>query len=174
VKEDAYQRTLEALDPDLLVLINARESPGPPSPEFRAEPEVNEVLRTSTPDSLDQLAAPGRRILIIEPAPTPVDVDRSPLSCLSEADVVEACRFVADGRESWHTALLRDEAAARDDVDIADLDRLICPFLPICDPLIGEVPVFWNGSHITKRYSESIGPQLGDWLEANGYLPPDE
>jgi peptidoglycan/LPS O-acetylase OafA/YrhL len=172
VKEDAYERTIDSLDPDLLVLTNARESPGPPRPDFRARPQVNEVLRRSTPDSLDQLSAERRRILIVKPAPTPVDLERSPLECLSEAEVVESCRFVADQRESWHTDLLEEEAAARDDVDIADLDRLICPFMPICDPMIGEVPVFWNSSHITRAYSERIGPKLGTWLEANGYLPP--
>lgn len=53
----------------------------------------------------------------------------------------------------------------------ADFDRLACPFLPICDPIIDDTIVFWNGSHLAERYSRTLGPDLTAYFTEQGLIP---
>jgi hypothetical protein len=172
VKTDAYDRVVPALDPDLIVLVNAREPKGQPQATYVDDDPFNAVLRRSTPASLDELGAGGRDLVIIESAPTPTDDRFNPLDCLSEAEVVESCRFVSSTVLDWHTQLERDLAARSDQLTTVDLDRLVCPFAPICDPIIGETVVFWNGQHLTAAYSRSLAPDVARALREQGLLDP--
>jgi peptidoglycan/LPS O-acetylase OafA/YrhL len=164
MKEDAYTRLIPELDPDLIVVINAGSSDGI-DPGEQQEADVEAV----TAASLDELTEDGRTVVVIEPMPaSAVDVD--PLRCLADAAVVEECRFVAAPGPGWYETFLREQAAANPLVRSADLDRLACPFLPICDPIVGDVAVWWDGQHLTTRYSRTLADPLATYLRTNGLI----
>ena len=165
-KPDAYDRVIPALDPDLIVAINV----GLFEASAKAEDsERAKEIRDKTEASLAELSAGGRDVVIIKAMPQPTG-DEQPLACLAAAQVIERCRFVATEEASWVDDFQADVAARSDSVTFVDWDRLVCPFLPICDAMIGDVPVFWNTEHITARYSRSLGPPIGDELRALGVL----
>lgn len=104
MKTDAYERVIPALDPDLVVVANAREATGPPRSEY-TDDTLNAALRNATPASVEELGAGGREVVIIETLPTPADRDFDPRLCLETAEWVEECRFVANPTLDWHTKL---------------------------------------------------------------------
>jgi peptidoglycan/LPS O-acetylase OafA/YrhL len=168
-KEDAYRRVIPALRPDLIVLVDSREEldhhPGDPPIT-----SSDRLVRRTTIDSLRHLRAPGRDILIIEPMPqSPPGMN--PLTCLSKAKVLEQCRYIANTPPSWLELLERRLASRRDRVWTADFDRLVCPFLPICDPFINGNIVKWDGQHLTTRYAASLAEPVAAYLHDNGLLP---
>ena len=46
-----------------------------------------------------------------------------------------------------------------------DLDHLVCPFLPICDPIVNNQIVKWDPTHLTVKFAQSIAPQLNAYLK---------
>jgi hypothetical protein len=51
-----------------------------------------------------------------------------------------------------------------------DLDRLVCPYLPICDPILGGTVVQFDGSHLTNKFSTALAPDLAKYLTDNGIV----
>jgi peptidoglycan/LPS O-acetylase OafA/YrhL len=58
----------------------------------------------------------------------------------------------------------REAASGAEDVDVVDLTDYICPG-DTCEPVIGNVLVYRQGSHITKTYVDTLAPFLGKQLE---------
>ena len=135
-------------------------------PDSRPDPAL---LRRTTTESLRALAAPGRDILIIEPMPEPAD-NTNPLDCLARAKTLEACRYVAATGPTALESLERRLAGDSDHIWAADFDRLVCPFLPICDPVVNGIIVKWDGAHLTKRFSESLAGDITAYLKDNGLI----
>jgi hypothetical protein len=52
----------------------------------------------------------------------------------------------------------------------ADFDRLVCPFLPICDPVVNGEIVKSDGTHLTARFAESIAPEISTYLVDSGLV----
>lgn len=53
---------------------------------------------------------------------------------------------------------------------IYDLDRLVCPYLPICDPIVNRMVVRADESHLTPEFAVSLWPAIEDHLTNNGIL----
>ena len=51
-----------------------------------------------------------------------------------------------------------------------DLDHLVCPFLPICDPIVDHQVVQIDGSHLTSTFATSLAPVIEDYLTSVGLL----
>ena len=67
---------------------------------------------------------------------------------------VEDCRFVAGPGPTQVEQIYRDIAAAHpDDVVSVDMDRKVCPYLPICDPVVKGLIVRWDSAHITNAFA---------------------
>ena len=107
---------------------------------------------------------------MIEPIPVPPTGD-DPLVCLSKATVLEQCRFVAPAGPLPEERIMRALAAATDDVWSLDLDRRICPFLPICDPVVDGLVPRLDDNHITVTFGRTLRPAVEQFLDANGVLP---
>jgi peptidoglycan/LPS O-acetylase OafA/YrhL len=180
-KEVLYDELIPALDPDLVVVMNGGYEISPdiltglqytgPDGEVLepGSPELEDRLEQTTRTSLDQLRA-GRDVVVLEPVPLEAG-GFDPLGCLSEAEVVEACRFVVDPEPTEVERLYRSRADAADDVWSLDLDPLVCPFLPICDPIVDRLIVKADESHLTREFATSLAPALEDYLKSNGILP---
>ena len=52
-----------------------------------------------------------------------------------------------------------------------DFDRLVCPFLPICDPVVNGALVKLDQSHITLKFARSIAPAVDEYLKQAGVIP---
>ena len=136
-------------DPDIIVLAHRTfDDPLTPSRD-RACRRATRVIRhtrirraaTRTrgrPRRSTELRADGRKIVIIEPFPIAPGVF-NPFTCLSKAKYLDECRYVA-ARPTPLEKYFRSLANGRD-VFTLNLDRLVCPYLPICDPIVNGVVV---------------------------------
>ncbi len=159
-KEDDYKRVIPALKPDVMVLVNV---------ERQDTPYPMDTLTRVTESSLAQLKAPGRKLVLVEPIVVS-SRDPQPLDCLAKAKFVEDCRYVPARTSPDVRHLYAREAEKHHDVRVANFDRLVCPFLPICDPVVGGVVVRWDFQHINAGYSATLGDELAAYFDQAGFL----
>jgi hypothetical protein len=112
-------------------------------------------------------------VVVIEPIPQPSG-PFDPLECLASAEVLQECRYVSDEGTSGLEGLYRRLAEDDDRVLSLDLDRLVCPFLPICDPIVDEEVVKVDRNHLTAAFAEGLAPAVSTFLEDSGVLPKGE
>jgi hypothetical protein len=107
--------------------------------------------------------------VIVEPQPrAPKGVNT--LDCLSKAAVVEVCRYLATTQPSTLEKLYRKLDGQYDDVWSLDIDRLVCPYLPICDPIVNGHIVTIDGEHLTATFSATLERPIADFLQRNGIM----
>jgi hypothetical protein len=115
------------------------------------------------------MSAGGRRkVVLIEPIPV---TKFNPLDCLSKATYLEQCRYVASTVPDRLERFFRQLARQDHNVYDVDLDHLVCPFLPICDPIVNHQIVKWDPTHLTVKFAQSIAPQLNTYLQQDNVLP---
>jgi hypothetical protein len=88
---------------------------------------------------------------------------------LSDAKYVDDCRYVAASttpNEKYYRALANGK-----DVFTLDLDRLVCPYLPICDPIVRGVVVKRDKQHLSADYSRTLAGPIGSIMSADGIIP---
>ena len=175
-KDDLYDRVIPALDPDIIITgavdYLARGVSHVFTDDGRLQtdsPEYGRYLEQTTVRSLAEVGGDRRKVLLIEPIPVS-EQGFDPIACLSEASVVEACRYVASTEPSALELLYRRLDAESDRVWSADLDRLVCPFLPICDPVVGGIVVQVDGSHLAPSFAVGLASSMTEYLELNGIL----
>ena len=173
---DLYDRVIPELDPDIIVVMNrGYEEPdqeiqyrGPdqkPLPE--GSPEFDAWIEERTTRSLAELEAGDRSVVVLEPIPYgPVN----PLTCLAESETVQACRMVVDPNPSGVEVLYRQLDRDDDRFWSMDIDQLVCPFLPICDPIVDHQVVRTDWTHLTSTYARMLTPSLEAYLRDNGIL----
>jgi peptidoglycan/LPS O-acetylase OafA/YrhL len=177
-KDDTYDRIIPQLKPDIVVLMNqSYEDPGYSGPYLgpdrtelpNGSPEYNSWLQQTTVDSVNQLRADGRKVVIVEPIPRAPDT-MDTVDCLSKASVVEECRFVASTTPSTLEKLYRTIDDQHDNVWSLDIDRLVCPYLPICDPIIDHHVVRIDGAHLSATFSSAMEGHIAEAFRSNGIL----
>jgi hypothetical protein len=150
LRDDLYTRVLPALHPDIVVGVDIDNG-------WYPDPAA------ATISSLPPLARDGRKVILVEDIPV---ADSNPLTCLSQATVLEECRYVASSSPTPVELFDRQLAVQEPGVVYsADFDRLVCPFLPICDSVIDGHIVKYDPSHLTVAFSKSIAPQIEGYLE---------
>jgi peptidoglycan/LPS O-acetylase OafA/YrhL len=174
-KDDVYSRVIPALHPDLVVVMEVghedRSLPqflGPDlQPMKHATPAYWRWVDETTKRSVDALRARGRKVLMVEPIPV---APSDPLTCLSRAKVLEACRYVASENADVIEHDYRRIASRDDRAWSLDLDRLVCPYLPICDPVVDNQIVKIDETHLTARFAKAIAPAIDSYLKDNGLI----
>jgi hypothetical protein len=176
-QDDLYDRVIPELAPDVIVAVDsAYEDPRQPLPfvaggrvmSRTAPADVRRVTQDSI-GSLKQLRATGAQVVVLEPIPV-VGMDQ--LGCLTKATYVEECRQVARATPDDLERAYRALDAKDSDVWSVDIDRLVCPYLPICDPIVGGRVVRRDGTHLSVAFAESIAPDLERYLREVRVLPP--
>jgi hypothetical protein len=127
------------------------------------------ALTHTSAASLDALRAAGRRLVIVEPIPIATK-DDDPINCLSSATKVDDCIYQAN----THSTPLEDfyrRAQVPGSVWSVDLDRLVCPRLPTCDPVVDGLIVKRDSNHITGAFAAHIADGVGQLLRRDGVLP---
>ena len=175
VKDDLYARACP-LHPDLIVDMNlGYEQPDQKvivyvGPDGKRVPggSPDEWIEKTTTDSLAAQLADAGKVLPIEPIPIgPTD----PLSCLSQAKVVEECRFVANTQPTNLETLYRKLDTNSTRVWSLDMDKLVCPYLPICDPIVNNQVVKLDRTHLTREFAAILAPAINTYLQQNGIVP---
>ena len=166
-KADQRDRIIPRLDPDIVVLINTpfdREGlkgqhlGGPNGPLATGSPAAERAIEAASDQTVARYRADGRDVVIIEPIPQPPQ-GYDPLACLSTARFLDECRFVASQSPSPTELYYRRLARSSNHVWDLDLDRLACPYLPICDPVVRGKIVWYDHSHLSVGYSRTLaGP----------------
>ena len=93
-----------------------------------------------------------------------------PLQCISGAKYLDECRFVTFDHPTRFELGVRDLANGKS-VQTLDIDKWVCPYAPICDPVVDGMIVRRDGSaHLTRKFATSLAPRLQAVLEADGFL----
>jgi hypothetical protein len=178
-RDDIYDRVVPALDPDVIVIMNrGYEQPNqfagylgpdlePLDPSSRAGAAV---LHAAVTSSLRSLEAPGRKIVVIEPIPYET-TGFDPLACLSQAEVLAECVYSAPAQPTGLEQLYRQLDRANHQLWSMDIDTLVCPFFPICDPIVNGEVVKVDGHHLTSAFATSLAPAVESFLLRNGIVP---
>jgi peptidoglycan/LPS O-acetylase OafA/YrhL len=170
-----YDQIVPALDPDVIVLASAPRDPGS-RPDAFFQPEdgalgnrsLNEVIAEATESSLIRLTATGARVVILEPLPY---ADFDPNVCLSGAVTVADCAYRTPDVPFPTERIYRDQAVASTSVFSLDYDRVACPFLPTCVPLIDGDLVFRNEFHLSEQWIDMHIDELWNTLTDSGAIP---
>lgn len=174
-----FDETIPRLDPDIVFLTH-RAIDDPLDPQdivdadaglLRAGAKGREpALRRRITDLVHRLRRQGRTVVLIEPTPVSAQ-DRVPLQCLAFSKEPDACRFVATPGPLGEEQIYRDLAKEDPGVISLDLDPLVCPYLPICDPIVDGKVVLRDNNHLTTTYSASLADRV-DWaLSVKGLFP---
>lgn len=177
-QQHTYDVLVPDLDPDVVVLVHRTfQDPlnpigirdvdeGPLDPRSAAgERAVSRRVR----QTVEALRAGGHRVVVVEPTPVSRP-DDDPNRCLSEAAVLEACRYVASTVVQPEERAVRDLAEADDGVWSLDLDRAVCPYHPICDPVVGGRVVMVDDNHVTSSFARSLADPVDRWFRENSVL----
>jgi peptidoglycan/LPS O-acetylase OafA/YrhL len=171
-----YDRFVPGFDPDIIVLAErAYDAPGNvlslavngQTLRASAGPAERELAAAST-HSLQVLHRVGRKIVILQPTPLPPSMNLNTLECLSTGNT--HCYFRIDpaltGLEDEFLRLGNNR-----DVFTLDLDHLVCPRLPICDPVVNNIIVRRDHTHLTATYAAALAGPIETRLQARGILP---
>ncbi|MFM8973816.1 MAG: acyltransferase family protein, partial [Actinomycetota bacterium] len=178
-RNDWYARMVPELAPDLVVVAQLDPQGALAASRDKSvvandgtviapnDPGFAPFLGDRVAESLDALAAPGRRVVVLEPvASAPLAAD--PLRCLSRGEDPVGCAFSGPAEPTPLEAILRARAGTDPSVVTLDLDRVACPTYPRCEALIGDVIVWRDGSHLTATYARTLADGMGGAFAAAG------
>ena len=179
VKRDLYGRVLSALRPDV-VFVASLDYLGNPAiygdmhnaADRRVDSSRAEFRRQLVRDtrrSLAQLTRFGAKVVIVEPPPV-TTAKKDPFVCLQKADNPDQCRYVADQGISDDVNRIYRSVADGRTVFSLDLDRIICPALPVCDAVIGGEVTHFDYEHLAPRYAATLAPSVTALLQRMGLL----
>jgi peptidoglycan/LPS O-acetylase OafA/YrhL len=178
LKQDLYARVLPELKPDLVIAISndyltmrvgvVFGKNGKPL----AAPDPAALQRLEAADtarSLKAMSAFAKKVLVIDPIPATIPA-HDPFVCLTKSRFLEDCRFVVSTQP---TPLRRIYGRLADNkqVYVANIDTLICPYMPICDPVVNGIIVRHDYEHITPAFSLSLTGALTNLLQNEALIP---
>ncbi len=171
-----YGGVIDKLDPDVIFVADRPiDDPAYPTAVFTSgasfkptAPGFLPAFQRATTQSLVRLEKPGRKIVIIQPIPI-ARVKDDPLECLSSATSVDQCIYQANAAPTA-VERLYDRDARPGVVSTLDLDRVVCPRLPKCDPVVNGIIVKRDTDHITATFAAAIAVQVDAALHRDGVL----
>jgi peptidoglycan/LPS O-acetylase OafA/YrhL len=176
-QDDLYDRLIPEVDPDVVILAH-RTVDDPlnrlPIEEVHrrelTDPKTEvAALRAHVTATVHALRRQGRKVVLIEPVPVSRRED-NPETCLSKAKFLEQCRFVSHTAQTPEERIFRDLAAADSGVVSVDFDHQLCPYLPICDPVVRGMVVRHDDTHITRTFALSLLDYFAHTLADHGVL----
>jgi hypothetical protein len=163
-----YEHLIPTVDPDVIVATVSDQSLALRG-YFSSNEELEglagaDLLEATTLQTLDRWSAAGRAVIIIEPTPRLTSIRDVP-GCLASASYIEQCQDTMRGPAAEEPFLATLEKRYDELVDVASLDRAICPAAPTCDPILEGVVVFRDGGHLTVEMSETLTPEVAELLD---------
>ncbi len=171
-----YDSVVPGLDPDIVIAAAVPRDANSRTDGSVFEPEsgslggqsIDDVAAAATDASLDALSAEGARVVLFEPLPFG---DFDPTICLSGASDVGQCAYEVPATTFPTETTYRKEADERPDaVFDVDYDRIACPYLPVCLPVVDGRLVFRNQYHLGNEWLMDHRDELWDLVIASGAL----
>lgn len=170
---DWYDRVIPALKPDVIVLFNRAFD----DEKFRRRMFIDgedpkqstqyEIVRRTTQETVGSLVAAGYRAVALEQLPlSSIDVT----ACLSGAESLRDCSFLATEGPLPTELVLRDLDRANSAMVSVDIDRVVCPQLPLCLPIIDGIIVRRDAHHLTGTFARQVVMQIYDSIRETGIL----
>jgi hypothetical protein len=175
-RESLYDEQLTAMDADVVVLIQRSrdDSVGAdmtrPPGDDRPEKPLTELLAESARRTFRGLDRLGVQTLVVHGVWSPAESYGDPLDCLAKAHRVEQCRVPVAPLNGVLDALYRTEAAQNPRVADLNLNPIVCPTAPICEPLYRGVPVWRDRLHYTPRVLLEHRDAIWQAIEETGAL----
>ncbi len=176
-QDDWYNRVVPAFNPDIVILAQSGQGnsrfPVPLTfPDGRklgfGAPGYNEALIHASAATLATLREPHRKVVVLEPTPSSFPFD--PLSCLSRGGSPSGCAYKVDA-DLTAIELYYRQASHPPNLLSVDLDRLVCPRLPICDAIVHDVIVRRDANgHLTATFAHSVSTTIDAILHTRGIL----
>ncbi len=174
-RADWYTRVIPELHPNIIFLAERGfDKPGNPFQAASTEglvgadsPAGERTLVDASSTGIQSLRAAGRKIVILDATPLPPDVNFNPVSCLSTGS--HSCGFRVSTALTKLDEFYREEARQPDIFNL-DLDRLACPRLPLCDPIVNDIIVRRDHTHLTGTYARALSTTLEALLHQEGIL----
>ena len=121
---------------------------------------------------MKKLSKPGRRVVILEPIPLVPLADKKvdPIPCLSAGGPESKCVYQANPVPTPLERYFRYAAKHDPGVVSLNLDRLVCPRFPTCDPVIGNTIVRRDQSHLTVTFARTLADPIDAMLRKAGVI----
>ena len=132
-------------------------------------PRIERRIHALTRSSIRALEATAPKIVIIEPlVRAPVFFD--PLDCLSSGKSLDRCTYVVKSPGPSDQERLYRSLDDHRRIWSLNFDRLACPRLPICDPVLRGMIVKRDATHLTVEFAKSLAPVIASDLRRAGIL----
>ncbi len=170
-RQDLYDDVVTASHADVVVLTERPRSGGealaPPPGEPRPSSDAELIVGTTT-DSLHRLDELGVRSLVVQSIWLPRNLPQGPLECLATARTVGECRVPVVPTTGLLDATFVTEAARSDSVFTVDINPIMCPAAPVCEPLLDGVPVWRDDLHFSSTALSLQQGKIWDAMVATG------
>ncbi|MET1060629.1 MAG: acyltransferase family protein [Nocardioides sp.] len=175
-RDELYDRVLEKSGADLVLLAQLSRLPsdpeslnlGRPPGDDRPVTSVRDLLVESTDATLGDIEAAGVRSLILNSIWHPTAELGDPLDCLASARRLEDCRVPVPPRGEIQDSLYLAAAARSEDIFTVDINPIMCPSAPVCDAMLGRIPVWRDAIHYSPAILESRRAQIWEALRDSG------
>ncbi|TYL51377.1 acyltransferase [Nocardioides sp. BGMRC 2183] len=176
-RKDFYDKTLPAMEPDVVVFVNLARSAeaweGVLVDERGRSKNRHKLQLDATKRTVDLVEKAGARSLIVHSMLGTNGWDRDgwdPLDCLARAKTQRDCvvnppldRPEVDG---YYDTLETE----RDSVATVDVNPAICPDAPYCRPILRDAVVWRDGNHVTPTVVKRVRKQIGGLIDETGVL----
>jgi peptidoglycan/LPS O-acetylase OafA/YrhL len=172
-RKDLYGSVLKDMGVDVVVLSqNARDRPDQILAADGSEIAVPDIIKLEG-ETVDQIRAQGIKVVIIQSFLQISGRGKdyfNPLECLSAARRVSECRAPVPTQPPIFDGYYRLLAMNHADVATVDINPIMCPAWPVCDPLIGRIPVWRDAGHYTAGALIKHRAEIWDQLHGTGFF----
>jgi len=122
----------------------------------------------ATAKSARLLTRNGARLVMIEPRPS------SPFNaqtCLAASAYIDDCAFVAGPQAAAESARLRSVAVGIAGFTTVNVQDLVCPRFPVCDPILRGLIVRYDFDHLYSAFVQRIADQLWERILTSANTP---
>ncbi|UMG91444.1 acyltransferase family protein [Nocardioides sp. TF02-7] len=177
-RDGFYDRTLPAMEPDLVVFASAARTEKrfhgvPVAADGVTNEDAKELLARTTRSTVDLVQRAGASVLFLKTSmgtegwgPSGPD----PLRCLAEAERLRDCTVVQPPDRPAEDAIYESLAIGDDRVAAIDPTPVYCPDAPVCLPVLGGKVVWRNVNHLTPEVLVARRDRLWRLVQETGLL----
>jgi peptidoglycan/LPS O-acetylase OafA/YrhL len=157
---DRYAKALPVLKPALTVMVMMPRDPNPGYTDRTksrsgalSSDSLSQLMYTTMADTVKQVRASGSKVLMIQSV-----LDAAPdfpLNCLAKATRLSQCAVEYPLKSPPSDGYMQALAASIPGVSTTSINRVVCPYPPICVPYLNKTLVFRDRHHITIEFAEN-------------------
>jgi hypothetical protein len=171
-----YDDLLERMGVDVVVLSQTPRDSGEWLEDISAadgsDVDVPTLNLTTMTDTVERIHDAGARVVFVESLLRPEDAGvGNPLECLSGATRTSECRVPVPDFTHTSDGIYRTLAISEPDTTASvNLNDIMCPAWPVCEPMMGRIPVWRDEGHYSAEALISKKDQIWERLAGTGFL----